>query len=318
MSVQPHFQTAWLSLLVMVGGLVALVGGGELLVAGSTRLANRCGMSPVLIGLTVVAFGTSIPELFVSLTATLKGHVDIMVGNVIGSNIANVGLVLGVSALLVPLRIRLAKIATELCLLLAAGVCVAGLAYTGYFPRLVGILFVGGLVLYTYLAYRAAHKGKRSNPAAGRRPAHSFLQIAFLVAAGLLFLAVGSEYFIKGAVDIARVLGVSELVIGLTLAAVGTSLPELASSFSAIRHRESDLLIGNVVGSNLFNLLMVMGGTAVVAPFAISADVLARDVPVMIVFSAVLLPFLYFYQAVTRAQGMVLLTAYAGYIAWLA
>lgn len=319
MSTDPNFSSIWISLLAVAGGLTLLVAGGELLVSGAVRLAKRLGMSSLLIGLTVVAFGTSMPEMFVSLAATFQGHADIMIGNVVGSNIANIGLILAVSALLYPLHIKFDEILTELYLLLAVSFLVLGFAWIGTFYRLLGLIFVAGLIFYTTVAYREAIKSNRDNGAIqGNADDHPYLVIISMMVGGLLFLAIGSDFFIDGAVDVARAFGVSELVIGLTLAAVGTSLPELASCISAIRRLETGLLVGNVVGSNLFNLMMVMGGTAAIAPFALPQDILVRDLPVMIVFSGILVPIFYFKHVLSRVQGFLLLIAYGAYLFILA
>lgn len=312
---EQNFSSMGIAMAALVGGLVLLVCGGELLVAGASRLARRWGMSAMLVGLTVVAFGTSMPEMFVSLAATLSQHPDIMIGNVLGSNIANVGLVLAFSALLLPLPVLYAMVATELHLLLAATVAVVLISWSGDFSRLFGLTFVLVLIGYTVFAYGKAARNNRENGVSGDGSG-SLVKMVGLVALGLLLLAAGSRFFIDGAVDAALYFQVSELVIGLTLAAVGTSLPELASSIAAIRQRETDILVGNVVGSNLFNLLMVMGATAMVTPFALPASLLARDLPVMFAFSAVLWPLCYFGRGVGRLAGLALLAAYGGYL-WL-
>jgi cation:H+ antiporter len=315
----PSFPTLWLSLLAVLGGLAMLIAGGELMVAGAVRLAIRRGMSSLLIGLTVVAFGTSLPELFVSLSATFLGHADVMVGNVIGSNIANVGLILGFSALLSPIRIHFKTVRIEIYLFLVAGLILAAIAVHGEFLRPFGILYVAGIVVYTFASYRVASRRKKR--AAGNPPlpapghfAERYWGIALLITGGLLLMAYGSKYFIAGAVDVARYFDISDLMIGLTLAAIGTSLPELATSFSALRRRQGDLLLGNVLGSNLFNLLMVMGGTALVTPFAIAPITLGRDLPVMLGFVLVLIPMLLIRQGLGRMDGLLLFTGYVVYL----
>lgn len=315
MSTDPNFSSIWISLLAVAGGLSLLVAGGELLVSGAVRLAKRLGMSSLLIGLTVVAFGTSMPEMFVSLTATFQGHADIMIGNVVGSNIANIGLVLAFSALVYPLHVKFHEILIELYLVLVVSFLVLGFAWIGTFYRIFGIVFVAGLISYTIIAYHKAIKNNRENGTTqGNADDYPYLVIISMVVGGLLLLAYGSDFFIDGAVDVARFFGVSELVIGLTLAAVGTSLPELASCISAIRRHETGLLVGNVVGSNLFNLMMVMGGTAAIAPFALPQDILVRDLPVMIAFSGVLVPIFYFKHVLNRVHGFLLLIAYGVYL----
>jgi cation:H+ antiporter len=278
-------------------------------------------MTPLLIGLTVVAFGTSTPELFVGLMALFQDHADIMVGNVVGSNIANIGLILGISTLLAPLTVAFRTVSTELYLVLASSLALFIIAWQGIFGRLIGVVFVAVLLLYTYLAYRLAARRKGrdddcgcSRDETGPEEKRSYPYIIFLMICGFILLAVGSEVFITAAVDVARYLGVNDLIIGLTLAAVGTSLPELASCLAALRHRQTDLLVGNIIGSNLFNILMVLGCGAIARPFSLSPSLLTRDLPVMFAFSAVLIPLLAVGHKLTRSHGLLFLAAYGAYI----
>ena len=302
----------------VLGGLVMLVGGGEALVGGATRLAGRLGMKPLLIGLTVVAFGTSVPELFVSLTAALKGYPDIMIGNVVGSNIANIGLILGCCALLSPLALTIGEVWYELLLVGGGSVLLMLCSGYGFFPRAMGLLFVLTLAGYTILVCNAGMRqqeqekenGNNGNQASGDMGLPLMLGLILL---GLVLLAGGSNLFIRGAVDLARYFGVSELIIGLTLAAIGTSLPELASSLVALRHDESGLLIGNVIGSNMFNLFMVLGLTGLLKPFSLSSDLLHRDLPVMLAFTLILIPILHKKGGTRRIHGVLLLGGYLLY-----
>jgi cation:H+ antiporter len=317
MNAMPNFPVLWLSIAAVMGGLAMLVGGGELMVSGAIRLAVRQGMSSLLIGLTVVAFGTSLPELFVSLNATLLGHVDIMIGNVVGSNIANIGLILGLSVLFAPIRIPFSKVRIEVYLVLAFSLLLAAIASQGEFSRLFGIIYVTALIVYTLFSYRAASRQKAAAADRALPAAVSFdplWKILAFILGGLLLMAYGSNLFIAGAVDLARYFDISELVIGLTLAAIGTSLPELAASLAAFRRRQGELLLGNVLGSNLFNLMMVMGGTALVAPFAFNPLTLTRDLPVMLGFSLVLVPMLLIRRGLGRVDGLLLLGAYFLYL----
>ncbi len=295
-------------------GLLLLVIGGESLVHGATRLAQRFNVAPFIIGLTVVAFGTSVPELFISLIASLKGHPDIMLGNVIGSNIANVGLIMGCCALLAPLELHLKDVITELLIVLSASIFLMFCSGYQLFPRSVGALFVILLISYTCLMC-VNYKGRNNtNPkeANSTKPAPLFY-ISLAIFAGLVLLAFGSTIFIQGAVGVARHFGISELVIGLTLAAIGTSLPELASSLAALRHKETGLLIGNIIGSNMFNLLMVLGLTGLIKPFELDQNLLYRDLPVMTMFTIILIPILFKDGRTRRWQGVMLLLGYSGY-----
>lgn len=300
---------------LVIGGLIMLVGGGEALVGGATRLARHLGMKPLLIGLTVVAFGTSVPELFVSLTAAFQGYPDIMIGNVIGSNIANVGLILGCSALLTPLTLTIGEVWIELLLVTGGGVLLMLCSGYGFFPRAMGLLFVLTLTGYTTLVCINGLRGQ-GGPTGGDRQGQQNMRLPLmlgLIILGLLLLAAGSNLFINGAVDLAHYFGVSELIIGLTLAAIGTSLPELASSLAALRHNESGLLIGNVIGSNMFNLFMVLGLTGLFKPFTLSPVLLRRDLPVMLAFTLILIPILHKTGGTKRWHGLLLLGSYLLY-----
>ncbi|MEA2083830.1 MAG: calcium/sodium antiporter [Thermodesulfobacteriota bacterium] len=307
------------ALLGFLAGFTMLAAGGEFLISGATRLAGRWGISSLTIGLTVLAFGTSMPELFVSLAASLRNHPDITIGNVVGSNIANIGLILAVSALISPLAVKYSRISSSLYLVIAVSLLVAAFAWLGTFFRLFGICLVSCLILYTWILYKkAALCGKKM----GERDARpiqqdSYIRIFLFILSGLALLAFGSDFFINGAVVIARHFGISELIIGLTLAAVGTSLPELASCISAIRRNQALMLVGNIVGSNLFNLMMVLGTVAAVKPFSPSPEILVRDLPVMILFSATLIPFLSRGRGISRLNGFVLLSGYAAYLYFL-
>ena len=308
-----------LAFLFIAAGLAMLVTGGEVLVSGATTLAKRSGISTLVIGLTVVAFGTSVPELFVSLTASLQGHPDLMIGNVVGSNIANIGLILGFSALLVPLHLTLSEVWMELILVIGGSVVLIFCTSLGYFPRSIGFIFILALVSYTYFAFtnKKNNNCEELNREKEKGAQPSLMIPLLLVVGGLVFLSGGSNIFIKGAADLARYFGVSELVIGLTLAAVGTSLPELASSISAIRRNESGLLIGNVIGSNMFNLFMVLGLTGIIMPFHLSPELLRRDLPVMIAFTLILVPILRTNGGTRRWHGLLFLISFAAYYCML-
>ncbi|MCF6188357.1 MAG: calcium/sodium antiporter [Desulfobulbaceae bacterium] len=312
---EPTSLSFSLSVAAVIGGLIMLVGGGESLIGGATRLARHLGMKPLLIGLTVVAFGTSVPELFVSLTAAIQGYPDIMIGNVVGSNIANVGLILGCSALLATLRLTIQEVWIELLLVTCGSIILMFCSGYGMFPRPVGVLFIVTLVSYTVFTCLGSFTGKNRQESSEEPGKKMGLPLMLaLIFFGLLLLAGGSNLFIKGAVDIARHFGVSELIIGLTLAAIGTSLPELASSLSALRHNESGLLIGNIIGSNMFNLFMVLGLTGAIKPFTLSPELLHRDLPVMLAFTLILIPILHRNGGTRRWHGLLFLGAYAAYM----
>ena len=315
MNEQAIFSSLFIAVLAVIGGLVMLVGGGETLVSGATRLARRLGMSPLVIGLTIVAFGTSVPELFVSMTASFQGHSDIMIGNVVGSNIANIGLILGICGLVVPLTLTLDEVWTELLLVLGGSVMLMLATAYGFFPRVLGFLFFMILISYTFITYRNSirckNNGSGGNSCEQKQP--SMVPVVALILSGLVLLAAGSNLFINGAIDLARHFGIPELIIGLTLAAIGTSLPELASSISALRRNESGMLIGNVIGSNMFNLFMVLGLTGIIKPFELSPDLLNRDLPLMLAFTFLLIPILHRTGGTNRWHGLLFLTGYIAY-----
>lgn len=318
MNFEPNYSSIVHSWIALVSGLVMLTGGGEFLVAGAAKLAKRLGMSSLLIGLTVVAFGTSMPELFVGLIALFQGHPDILTGNVIGSNIANIGLILGICALITPLTVRFKSVSLELIIVLFASILVFISAWQGIFPRTLGFIFLVSLLLYTARSFKQAvsqNAGKKKKTPGTQPQKEDHLPAVLAVTVfGLGCLPVGSNFFIKGAVDVALHFGVSELVIGLTLAAVGTSLPELASCLAAIRQRQTEILAGNIIGSNLFNLLMVLGLCGALSPFSLSASLFARDIPIMFSFSVALLAILIIRQGLRRRHGFVLLAAYCVYL----
>ena len=318
MNFEPNYPSILLSWIALIGGLILLTAGGEFLVSGAAKLAKRLGMSSMLIGLTIVAFGTSMPELFVGLIALLQDHPDILTGNVIGSNIANIGLILGICALITPLPVRFRSVSLELYIVLAATIIVFLAAWYGIFPRFLGFIFFIYLLFYTVQSFRRGLKTdnrlKANNNGVATAAAPHLSVIIAVTSLGLGCLPLGSNFFIKGAIDLARHWGVSELVIGLTLAAVGTSLPELASCLAAIRQRQTEILAGNIIGSNLFNLLMVLGFCGLLMPFPISSTLLTRDIPVMFSFSVVLLAILAVQQGLSRLHGFILLASYIGYL----
>lgn len=311
-----------------VVGVAALVAGAEGLVRGAARLAARTGLSSVVIGLTVVAFGTSAPELAVSVGAGIRGEADLAVGNVVGSNIANVLLVLGLSAVVgggLVVAQRIVRIDVPLMMILSIAVFALGL--DGELARWEGSLFVLALVVYvTWTVVSTRRSGEAAvedeyDEALADDTLHASTVWADLgfVLAGLVLLVVGSSALVEAATDIASALGVSELVIGLTVVAVGTSLPEIATSVLAAARGQRDLAVGNAVGSNLFNILAVLGITALVSPssMAISDGAISLDIPVMIAVAIACLPIFWNGYALLRWEGWIFLTYYAAYVVWL-
>lgn len=312
---------------MIVLGLVLLVVGAELLVRGASRLALRFGISPLVIGLTVVAFGTSAPELAVSVQSGLTGQPGIAVGNIVGSNIFNILMVLGLSALITPLVVPQPLVRIDVPLVIGASVLLWIMALDGRISRFDGLLLTAGIVAYTVFAIRQGHKentdaqteslqefGDRKNQWLGRLP----VQIAY-IAAGLALLVLGAHWLVAGAVEIARMLGVSEVIIGLTIVAAGTSLPELATSAVAALRGERDIAVGNVIGSCLFNLLAVAGIASLVMPggFNVAPALLRFDIPVMIAAALACLPIFATGHLIARWQGALFLGYYAAYVSYL-
>ncbi|MDP3036370.1 MAG: calcium/sodium antiporter [Rhodocyclaceae bacterium] len=311
---------------LFVIGLVLLVAGAEFLVRGAARLASRLGISPLVIGLTVVAFGTSAPELAVSVQAGLAGQADIAVGNVVGSNIVNVLLILGISALIVPLVVSQQLVRIDVPLLIGASVLFLLMGQDGHIGLFDGILLFAGIVGYILFALRQSRKESaqiedeyaQEFGGGGKLGGALPLQIALIIA-GLAMLVLGSHWLVEGAVAFARLFGVSELIIGLTIVAIGTSLPELATSVVAALRGERDIAVGNVVGSGIFNLLAIAGIAAMVTPGGLEvAPALIRfDIPIMLAAAFACLPVFAKGHLIPRWQGMLFITYYVAYVAYL-
>jgi len=310
-----------LSWLFLVGGSAVLYLGAETLVRGSSALARRAGLSALVVGLTVVAFGTSAPELAVSVDAALMGRTDIALGNVVGSNIANIGLILGVAALLQRLTIRAQLVRIDLIVMIAASVALPLLLLDGRISRVEGMFLTSGLVVYlaytVILARRARGAVKAEFAQAIPAKVHNVWLETLMIPVGVALLVAGAELLVHGAIDIAQRFHVSTAVIGLTVVALGTSLPELATSVVAALRKEGDLVVGNVIGSNIFNLLCILGISSTVAPLRPNAIVFG-DQAVMIGLALVLLPLMRSGMRLTRREGLFLLLTYLSYMAYVA
>ncbi|MFZ5491391.1 MAG: calcium/sodium antiporter [Pseudomonadota bacterium] len=312
------------TVLLLIVGLILLVGGAELLIRGAVRLAMATGLSPLVVGLTVVAFGTSAPELAISIDAALSGTPAIAVGNVVGSNIANVLLILGLSALVAPLLVARQLIRLDVPLMLAVSVLVMLMALDGRIGRLEGVSLVLGAVAYTALVLRLARREPAAASADAEElpgasaPAVWWRDLA-LVLVGLLLLVVGARALVAAAVAIALGFGVSELVVGLTVVAVGTSLPEIAASAVAALRGQTEMAVGNVVGSNIFNLLAVLGASSAVAAGGLPVSAAARtfDLPVMTAVAFACLPIFFTGHRIARWEGGLFLAYYVAYTAYL-
>ena len=303
-------------LLSLAGGLALLVAAAHVLVRGAAALALRLGLTPLVVGLTVVAFGTSAPELVVSVQAALADAGGIAVGNVVGSNIANVGLVLGLAVLVRPLAADPSLFRRDLPTLLAVTALAAALLADGQLGRAEGAVLVTGLAAYLVWSIRAARREQAAVALPVTEPTGpAWRDVAFVVA-GLAGLVIGADLFVGGATNLAEAFGVSNAVIGLTVVAVGTSLPELATTIVAALKGESDIAVGNVVGSNLFNLLGILGVAAVVRPLA-APGLQPADLAVMAVLAVALAGMLWTGRRLARAEGAALAAAYVGYMGYL-
>ena len=308
--------------LAIAGGLVVLTAGAELLIRGATALARSFGLSELLIGLTLVGFGTSTPELVSSVQAAMMGSPGVAVGNVVGSNIANILFILGLSAAIAPIAVEPKSFRRDAPALLLATLLAIAIAMTGSYSRLAGGVFLAALAAYIYLAYLTERRApdapetKRHEAEAATLPPGPKsvpLDIVF-VAAGLGLLMLGARLLVGGAINVASALGVSETIIGLTVVAVGTSLPELVTSVMAAARGKSALALGNVVGSNIYNILGILGATALFAPIAVPAEIVAFDNWVMLGATIALIVFARTRNLISRIEGAALVVAYLVYI----
>jgi cation:H+ antiporter len=295
-------------------GLLGLFLGGDWLVRGAGAVALRFRVPPLVIGLTVVGFGTSMPELLVSVQAALRGAGGIAIGNVVGSNIANILLILGVAAVIAPLAAEPRRLRRDLAWMTGAALATIPVFWSGMVGRPEGVALVLGILAYLYVCLRQAGT-EAETPDIAQAP---LWQSVLAILGGLAALLVGARFLIDSATEIARTFGISEAVIGLTIVAVGTSLPELATSVIAAFRGARDIALGNVVGSNIFNILAILGITALIAPIPVEARFLAVDVPVMIAVSLALVAALYVFRGIGRGLGVVFLALYVAYVAAMA
>ncbi|OSZ67346.1 calcium/sodium antiporter [Hydrogenophaga sp. IBVHS2] len=317
-----------MNILLFLAGLVGLIAGAELLVRGASRLALSFGISPLVVGLTIVAFGTSSPEVAVSVGAALDGQTDLALGNVVGSNIFNVLFILGVSALITPLVVNIQLIRQEVPIMIGASIILLLVCLDGRIGFMDGLLLCGLMVAYTaflIVQSRRESQAARDEYAAEVQPAASGAWDArlpvqlLLIAVGLGLLVLGSEALVTASIAFAKALGVSDLVIGLTIVAAGTSMPEVATSIMAAIKGERDIAVGNVVGSNTFNILGCLGIASVVSPagLGVPSSLLALDMWVMLATALACLPVFLTGREIARWEGAVFLAYYAAYVAWL-
>lgn len=328
-----------LSGILLAAGVAVLSLGADWLIRGATRMGTHLGISPIILGLTVVSIGTSAPELVVSVLAALRGTPDLSLGNVLGSNLANMGLVLGLAAVIRPLKVAESVVRRDLPWMLAVTLITFLLILNLQVGRLEGTAFALVLLVYLtvlFLRWRSdggeavaklsavdarAAASKAGEEPAGEAEAPAVRYRPWMEAGravlGVVGLVVGGQLIVASATDIAVTLGISELVIGLSIVAVGTSLPELATTIVAAVRKETDLAVGNIVGSNIFNLTFVLGGTALVQPLTVAERILTVEYPAVLLMSLLLVPLAMHGREVGRAKGVILLLAYAGAWVWI-
>ncbi len=303
-------------------GFIFLVWGADRFVTGAASLARGLGVSPMLIGLTIVGFGTSAPEILVSAMAAIQGNSGLAIGNALGSNIANIGLILGVTAVISPLSVHSRTLRREYPILLIVTLGTTLLMLDGDLGRLDGSILLLGLVLLLYGMVRLGRRGTSDDPLELEMEAEMPEEMppgraGLLFASGLIMLLISSRILVWGAVNIATMLGVSDLVIGLTIVALGTSLPELAASIVSVLKQEHDIAIGNVIGSNMYNLLAVLAAPGLLAPGPFASIVISRDILMMIGLTLALFVMGYGFRGkngrINRIEGGILLLAFAGY-----
>ncbi|GJM17032.1 MAG: sodium:calcium antiporter [Thermodesulfobacteriota bacterium] len=305
-----------LSVVLLIVGIILLFLGGEGLVKGASRLARILGISPVVIGLTVVAFGTSAPEFVVGLIAALQGANDVVLGNIIGSNISNIGLILGIAALISPLIIHGRLIKAEVPIMIILSFVLYGIAWTLNLAILQGTVLFGSLIAFTIFSYYGAKK----EPKLIEEEYEEYLgtdgplwkQFVFIIL-GLAGLIIGARLVVDSAITIARVIGVSELVISITVVAIGTSLPELSTTIVAAMKKEHDIIVGNIIGSNIFNI-GILGLVSIIHPISVDSSLLKFEFPIMLFFSILILPIMMTGKRISRIEGTLLLVLYGLFI----
>ncbi|HHK74676.1 MAG TPA: calcium/sodium antiporter [Rhizobiales bacterium] len=306
--------------LYLLGGFVLLFAAGELLVRGASNLAEKLGVQPLVIGIVVVGFGTSVPELVTSVQAALRGSPGISIGNIVGSNVANMLLILGAGAVIYPIVISRGHLFRDGGIG-AIGALFLGLAawWRGGLDFISGLILITGLVIYLWFLLHDDHKKRKIAVADGGFKPQKFFTMAVFIdllttVAGITGVLLGGKWLVDGAVWLAHMWGISESVIGLTVVALGTSLPELATSVVAALKRHSDLAVGNVLGSNIYNIYGIGGVTAVITPVGISGHMARVDIPLLIVLSVVLIAIIFWQRGITRLTGAAFLVGYLAYV----
>ena len=312
------------ALTLCAAGLAVLILGAELLVSGGVRIAARMGISPMLIGMTVVAIGTSAPELAVGIDAAIKGSGDLAVGNIAGTNVVNILLILGLSAFMLPLALRPDTLRLDLPMIVAASLLLWALCADASLSRVDGLVLMAGALVYTALILNLARRDNRAAraavPPAEAAPADSRRAVLDLMAlaGGIVIAVVGADLLVDGAVALARLWQVSDAFIGLTVVAIGTSAPELVTTLVSTLKRQRDIAIGNLLGSSTYNILFILGVTCVISPDAVAVNpvLLGTDIPVMVAVSLLCVPVFFSGRQVSRLEGGAFVAAYLGYLAY--
>jgi len=315
------------TIIIFISGFGLLILGAELLVRGASRLARTLGVSPLIIGLTIVALGSSSPEFAVAIQSSIFGGEDIAVGNIIGSNIVNVLLILGISAIIIPMVVRQQLVRLDVPILIAVSILLFLFSLDGRLGRLDGLILFSGLVLYIIFAIRYSRKetkyikeeyAQEFDDQECRNLSQVILQILFIII-GIALLAIGSQWLLTGARSLANVLGLSELIVGLTVVALGTGMPEIVTSITASIRGEQDIAMGNIVGSNIYNILAVLGIVSILAPDGVSipTSIIAFDLPVLIAAAVACLPIFFMGYKIARWEGALFVGYYIAYTLYL-
>ncbi|MGB3588939.1 MAG: calcium/sodium antiporter [Tunicatimonas sp.] len=305
---------------ILLGGLVVLIAGGEFLVRGSVSIALRLKISPLVVGLTVVAFGTSAPELFISVQSALSGSPDIAMGNVIGSNICNLALVLGITAFITPVPVQKDIIRIDWPVAMGSSLLMFALVQGNLISFWEGILFITLLIGYTFFTILNSRKETKNLQAQAEaldvpaQPTASLWRDVLLLVIGIAGLTVGSNWFVFGAKELAIALGVSERVVGITVVALGTSLPELATAIVAAMRKETDIAMGNLIGSNIFNILSILGFTSIIATIQVNDVIIRSDMIWMLLITFMIFPMMITRRIISKVEGGILLAFYLYYI----
>lgn len=316
-------------LLLLLGGMACLYYGADWMVRGSARMASRMGLSAIVVGLTVVSFGTSAPELVVAVVSAVRDVGDLAMGNILGSNLANLGLILGLTAVIRPLDVASRVVSREVPFMLLLTLLLYPVVWDLQVSRIEGLVLLGILVGYLVWVFWSSEGETEAvlgeyeqfmagdEDEEGEGPDGRVLRDLGLVALGAMGLVAGGHAIVEGATFLARVLGISEAVIGLSVVAIGTSLPELATSLVAALREESDIAVGNLIGSNIFNMAAVLGAAGAIHPFSVSHQIIAEELPAVIFVSALILPMAWGSNKIRRVDGVILLVSYVAVGVWV-